>query len=79
MEHTNISRRLKPSPLPVRSLVVIGTIIVLLGLCSWFYASRSSSPDLYKLLAAALIIAGLGAFSKIPQQRRAIREAEEER
>jgi hypothetical protein len=77
MEHTKIQRRPKPPFLPVRSLVLMGTIIVLLGVCSWLYASRSASVDLYRLLAAVLIIAGLGTFSKIPQQRRVIREAEE--
>ena len=61
--------------LPVRDLVVFGTIIVLLGLCSLLYSSRSSTPEVYQLLAAALVIAGLGTFAKIPQQRRAIREA----
>ena len=61
--------------LPVRDLVVFGMIIVLLGLCSLLYSSRSSTPEVYQLLAAAFVIAGLGTFAKIPQQRRAIREA----
>ena len=62
--------------LPVRGLVVIGTITVLLGLCSFLYASRSSTPEIYQLIAATLVIAGLGTFAKIRQQRRVIREAE---
>ncbi len=61
--------------LPVRDLVVFGTIIVLLGVCSLLYSSRSSTPELYQFLAAALVIVGVGTFAKIPQQRRAIREA----
>jgi hypothetical protein len=62
--------------LPVRGLVIIGAIGVLLGLCSLLYSSRSSTPEIYQLVAAALVIAGLGTFAKIPQQRRVIREAE---
>ena len=61
--------------LPVRGLVVIGTITVLLGLYSLLYAWRSSTPEIYQLIAAALVIAGLGTFAKIPQQRRVIRKA----
>jgi hypothetical protein len=61
---------------PVRGLVIIGTIGVLLGVCSLLYASHSLTPEIYKLLAAALIFAGLGTFAKIPQQRRAIRQTE---
>jgi protein-S-isoprenylcysteine O-methyltransferase Ste14 len=61
--------------LPVRDLAVFGMIIVLLGLASLLYSSRSSTPEVYQFLAAALVIIGLGTFAKIPQQRRAIREA----
>jgi protein-S-isoprenylcysteine O-methyltransferase Ste14 len=61
--------------LPVRDLVVFGTIMVFLGLCSLLYSSRSSTPEVYQLLAAVLVITGLGTFAKIPQQRRAIRQA----
>jgi hypothetical protein len=77
MEPPKIQRHLKPPFWPVRSLVLIGAIIVLLGVSSLLYAPHSSSADVYRLLATALIIAGLSTFSKIPQQRRVIREAEE--
>jgi hypothetical protein len=59
----------------VRGLVGIGIVAVLLGLCSLLYASRSSSPEIYQLLAAALVVAGLTTFAKIPRQRRLIRDA----
>lgn len=62
--------------LSVRSLVLIGTIILLLGLCSLLYASRSSAPEVYQFLAAVLVIVALSTFAKIPQQRRVIRAAE---
>ncbi len=61
--------------LPVRGLVLVGTVSVLLGVCSLLYAWRSLAPEAYRLLAAAFVIAGLSTFAKIPQQRRVIREA----
>jgi len=76
MEHAKESRRRKGPFLSVRWLVVMGISTILLGVCSRLYALHSLSPDVYKLLAAALIIAGLSTLGKIPQQRRAIREAE---
>jgi hypothetical protein len=76
MEHAKRSRRRKGPFLPVRWLVIFGISVILLGVCSYLHASHSLSPDLYKLLAAALIIAGLGTLIGIPRQRRAIREAQ---
>ena len=62
----------------VRGLLGIGTVSVLLGLCSLLYATRSSSREIFQFLAAALVIAGLSTLAKIPRQRRLIREAEAE-
>ena len=61
--------------LPVRGLILVGMISLLLGVCSVLYASHSLVPEAYRLLAAAFVIAGIGAFARIPQQRRVIREA----
>jgi hypothetical protein len=62
----------------VRGLVAVGSIAVLLGLSSLLYASQSSFPEIYQLLAAALVVAGLGTFAKIPRKRRLIRDAKAE-
>jgi len=72
----DIPRAARKRVLPVRGLVVIGAISVLLGVCSILYAAHSLIPEIYQLLAAAFVIAGISTFAKIPRQRRVIREAE---
>jgi hypothetical protein len=76
-EHNRSAGASKQQFLAVRWLVAVGVMLISMGILLFIHAPNSLFASRYLIAAPILVVVGVGTLARIPQQRRAIREAED--